>query len=111
MRSFQLTSEPVNVPASVSKAELQFFLWIVTKGRKPSATDFLKVEIRDASGNVLETLATYSNLDANDTYTKRTFDVTRYRGKSIRISFTGIQDKGPATYFLIDDVNLNIWRP
>jgi subtilisin family serine protease len=108
--SFQLTSETVTVPASVTKAELNFFLWVVTKGKKPGATDVLKVEIQDAAGHVIETVATYSNLDANDTYTKRTIDITRFRGKSIRISFNGIQSNGPATYFFIDDVGVNVWR-
>lgn len=109
-RSFQLTSETVTVPDSVTRAELNFFLWVNGKGRKPAASDFLKVEIRDAAGQVIETLATYSNLDSNDTYTRRTFDISKYRGMSIRISFTGIQSNGPATYFLIDDVGVNVWR-
>ena len=37
-------------------------------------------------------------------------DVTRYRGRAIRISFTGTQNQGPPTYFMLDDVGLNIWR-
>jgi hypothetical protein len=108
--SFHLTSETVTVPSTVRKAELSFYLWIVTKGNKHTADDVLKVEIRNASGALLETLGTYSNLDDNATYTQRRFDVTRYRGMPIRVSFTGIQSQGPPTWFLLDDVALNIWR-
>jgi len=109
-KSFHLSSEIVTIPSTASKAELSFYLWVVTQGNKKSADDILKVEIRDASGALLETLGTYSNLDENATYTQRRFDVSRYRGKSIRISFNGVQSQGPPTWFLLDDVALNIWR-
>ena len=108
--TFHLSSETVTIPSTVRKAELSFYLWIVTKGKKPSIDAVLTVEVRDASGALLGTLGTFSNLDANATYTERRFDVTRYRGVTIRISFTGIQSQGPPTWFLLDDVGLNIWR-
>ena len=100
----------MTIPSTVSKAELSFYLWVVTKDKKPSANDVLTVEVRDASGALLGTLGTFSNLDANATYTQRRFDVSGYRGATIRISFTGIQSQGPPTWFLLDDVALNIWR-
>ena len=109
-RSFHLTSELVTLPSSIRTAELSLYLWIVTKDKKPSANDILTVEIRNAAGALLETVGTYSNLDENATYTKRTFDVSRYRGATIRISFTGVQSQGPPTYFMLDDVALNVWR-
>lgn len=109
-RTFHLTSETVAIPSTVRKADLSFYLWIVTKNKKPSAEDVLAIEIRDRTGLLLETLGTFSNLDANLTYVQRRFDVTRYRGATIRISFTGIQSQGPPTWFLLDDVGLNIWR-
>ena len=108
--SFHLTSEVVTVPSTVSRAELSFFLWIQTRGNKRTADDTMTVEIRDASGALLATLGTYSNLDANETYTQRRFDVSRFRGQRIRISFTGVQKNGPPTWFIMDDVALNVWR-
>ena len=83
---------------------------IVTKNPKRTADDVLTVEIRDSAGKLLETLGTYSNLDASPTYLLQRFDVSAYRGKSIRVSFTGIQSQGPPTWFLLDDVALKIWR-
>jgi hypothetical protein len=109
-RTFHLSSETVTIPPTVSKAELSVYLWVVTKDKKQSADDVLTVEVRDASGALLGTLGTFSNLDANATYTQRRFDVSRYRGATIRISFTGIQSQGPPTWFMLDDVTLNIWR-
>jgi len=109
-KTFHLSSETVTIPSTTSKAELSIYLWVVTKDKKLSADDVMMVEVRDASGALLETLGTFSNLDANATYTQRRFDVTRYHGTTIRISFTGIQSQGPPTWFLLDDVTVNIWR-
>jgi hypothetical protein len=109
-KTFHLTSETVTIPSSVRKAELSFYLWVVTKNNKRSAEDVLTIEIRDRAGTLLQTVGTFSNLDECPTYVQRRFDVTRYRGAFIRISFTGIQGKGAPTWFLLDDVALNIWR-
>ena len=109
-KTFHLSSESVTIPSTVRKAELSFYLWVVTKDKSLSADDVLTVEVRNASGALLGTLGTFSNLDANATYTQRRFDVSRYRGATIRISFTGVQSQGPPTWFLLDDVGLNIWR-
>ncbi|HVS30061.1 MAG TPA: S8 family peptidase [Thermoanaerobaculia bacterium] len=109
-RTFRVVSETVTVPSTVSRAELSVYLWVVTKNTKPVVNDTLTIEIRDPAGKLLETLATFSNVDASPTYGRRQFDVSRYRGASIRISFTAIQRPGPPTWFLLDDVNLNIWR-
>jgi hypothetical protein len=85
-------------------------LWLNSKNKKKSADEVLSVEIRNGAGALLETIGTFSNLDACASYLQRRFDVSRYRGKTIRISFTGVQDQGPPTWFLLDDVGLNIWR-
>ena len=120
-QSFHLTSELVTIPFTVRKAELSVYLWIVTKSNNNNNNQNsnnqgenkkgnLTVEVRDASGALLGTLGTFSSRDANATYTQRRFDVSRYRGKPIRISFTSDQDNGQPTWFLLDDVNLNVWR-
>ena len=106
----QIISEAVTIPATVRSAELSFYLWIVSKGKSQSADDILKVEIRDGAGNLLETLGTFSNLDECPTYIRRHFDVTRYLGRTIRISFISVGDHGKPTLFLLDDVGLNVRR-
>jgi hypothetical protein len=108
-KRFYLLSEPVTIPATARSAELSFYLWIVTRNRRPSAADMLKIEIRDARGAMLRTLDTFSNRDAGSGWEQRRFDVTRYRGKTIRVSFSGMQGQGP-TWFLLDDVTLNARR-
>jgi len=109
-QSFHLTSEVFTIPSTVGKAELDYFLWIVTKGNSPRATDTMTVQVRSAAGVMLATLTNYSNLDANATYTLTKFDLSRFRGVPIRISFTGVQSNGPPTWFFLDDVTVNIWK-
>ena len=106
----QFTSEAVTIPSHVTKAQLGFYLWVYTKGQRPKVDSTLRAQIRDANGNVLETLGTYTNLDASTTYVQRIFDVTRYRGIPIRISFESIETNGPATWFLLDDTTLKVWQ-
>lgn len=109
-KSFFLTSETITVPATVSRAELSIYLWIVTKNKKSTVDDTLSVEVRDPSGALLEKLGTFSNLDACATYLQHRFNVKKYAGRPIRISFTGVQSQGPPTWFVLDDVTVNIWR-
>lgn len=109
-KTFHLTSESVTIPASVKRADLSFYLWVVTKDKKSSADDLMTVDIRNAAGTIIETIGTFSNLNANATYEQRHFDVTKYRGATIRISFTGTQSQGPPTWFFLDDVNVNVWQ-
>src|SRR6266542_948646 len=108
--SVQIIFEPVTIPSTVSSAKLSFYLWIVSKEKSSSADDIFKVEIRNAAGALLDTLGTFSNLDDCPTYIQRRFDVTPYKGRTIRISFVSTRGSGAPTWFLLDDVGLNIWR-
>ncbi len=54
------------------------------------------------------TLATYSNRDVTAEYVVHEFDLTRFRGKTVRIQFTGTENKSRATGFRIDDTELEI---
>lgn len=109
-KNFMISSEPISVPASITRAELSAYLWVITKNKKSSVADVLTIEIRDAGGMLLQTLGTFSNLDASPTYVRRAFDVSAFRGKTIRIVFSGVQTQGPPTYFLLDDAALNVWH-
>ncbi len=71
-----------------------------------TAYDTLKVQIRDTSGNVLATLATYSNLNKGSSYVQRSFDLKAWKGKTVRVYFLGVEDASQATSFLIDEVSL-----
>lgn len=100
-------SQTVTIPATASSATLTFWLHIDTAETTTSkAYDSLSVQLQSSSGSVLKTLATYSNLDSNSGYAQKSFDVSAYKGQTIKIYFNGVEDSTMQTSFVIDDVSL-----
>ena len=101
--------QQVVIPATATNATLSFWLHIDTaETTTTTAFDTLKVQIRDASGVVLATLVTYSNLDHNSGYVLVSFDLTAYKGQTIQIFLVGKEDQGLKTSFLVDDFELKV---
>ncbi len=99
--------QSVAIPSAVTTATLTFWLHIDTAETTTSkAYDTLTVQVQSSTGSVLATLATYSNLDAATGYTQKTFDVSAYKGKTVKIYFKGVEDSEEQTSFVIDDVSL-----
>jgi hypothetical protein len=103
--------QQVTIPSSACSASLRFWLKITTSETTTTqAYDRLFVEVQNSSGAVLATLATYSNLNKGTSYIERSFDVSAYKGQTIRINFKGVEDFLYATSFFIDDTSLTITR-
>ncbi len=99
--------QTVTLPSTATSATLSFWLRVdSSETTTRTAYDTLKVQIRDTSGNVLATLATYSNLNKGSSYVQRSFDVKAWKGKTVRAYFLGVEDASQATSFLIDEVSL-----
>jgi xanthomonalisin len=102
-------SQKVAIPSGKSSAKLTYYLHIDTEETtKSTAYDKLTVQVLNASGTVLKTLATYSNLNAASGYAQASFDLSAYIGQTVTIKFTGTEDSSEATSFVLDDVNLNV---
>ena len=54
----------------------------------------------------MTTLATYSNVGTNATYTQKSFNLTAYRGRTVTIRFTMTEDSSLQTSFVVDDTSL-----
>jgi hypothetical protein len=101
--------QQVSIPAAASSATLGFWLRIASDETTTSqAYDTLKVQVRNSSGAVLATLAMYSNLNKGSGYVQRTFDLSAYKGQTVRIYFEGIEGSTVATSFIVDDVTLTV---
>lgn len=107
MTHVDFLNQRVTIP-DAKDATLRFYLQVVTKERTKKASDVLRVEIRTESGQLLETLATYSNVDASHDYSEEEFDFTRYAGQTVRIFFVGTEDSSQPTWFLLDDLTLTV---
>jgi hypothetical protein len=85
------------------QARLSFWLDIDTAQRTTSTVyDTLSVTLRSPSGSVLDSLATYSNLDATTGYRKRSFDVSEYAGRQLLVTFTARENSSRQTSFFLD---------
>ncbi|MFZ6875123.1 Ig-like domain-containing protein [Undibacterium sp. Di27W] len=99
--------QQVTIPAAASSASLSFWLKVSSdETTTTQAYDTLKLQIQNSSGTVLATLATYSNLNKGSTYVNKTFDLSSYKGQTIRVYFVGVEGSVTATSFLLDDISL-----
>jgi Subtilase family/Peptidase inhibitor I9 len=98
--------QQITVPSTANSATLSFWLNITTAETTTTTVfDRLQVQIRNSSNTVLTTLATYSNLNKTTGYVQKTFDLTAFRGQTIRIYFLGTEDSSLQTSFVIDDTS------
>jgi hypothetical protein len=101
--------QQVTIPANATAATFTFWLHIDTaETTTTTAFDTLQVQIRNSSGTVLSTLATYSNLNHATGYSQKTFDLSSFKGQTIQVFFIGKEDSSLQTSFVLDDVSLKV---
>src|SRR5581483_9926628 len=95
--------QTVTIPSNATSATLSFYLRVATaETTTTTAYDTLKVQLRDSSNNVLTQLVSVSNLSASCCYALKSFDVSAYRGSTVRVYFEAVNDNGNQTSFLVD---------
>lgn len=99
--------QSVAIPSAATSATLGFWLRVASDETTTTAAyDTLKVQLRNGSNQVVATLGTFSNLNKGSVYVQRSFDVSAYKGQTLRVYFEGIEGTQVATSFLVDDVSL-----
>ncbi|MBV9926188.1 MAG: M36 family metallopeptidase [Acidobacteria bacterium] len=100
--------QTVTVPAG--GASLNFWLNISTQeAAGASVFDRLFIEVRDSSGTLLATLATFSNQNSQTAgaYVLRgPYNLGSFAGQTVRIQFRGTNDVTLPTNFRIDDISV-----
>jgi Zn-dependent metalloprotease len=100
-------TQPVVIPSAATSAQLTFALHIDTaETTTSSAYDKLVVTVKNSSGTVLGTLATYSNLNKATGYQTRTFSLLPYKGQTVTLSFAMTEDSSLQTSFVVDKVSV-----
>jgi len=98
--------QTITIPSSATTVTLSFWLKITTaETTTTTAFDTLQVQVRNSSNTVLSTLGSFSNLNKSTGYVLRTFDVTAFKGQTVRIYFLGNEDSSLQTSFVIDDTS------
>ena len=89
---------------------MSFYTSIVTSETSSTAYDKLQVQLVDGTTNALiTTLVQLSN--ANKTsgagiYVQRSYDISAYKGRVVKVRFVGSTDGSLATTFRVDSVSL-----
>lgn len=108
-RSSETLYQDVSIPADAHSATFSF--WINIDSDETSrriAYDRLYVQVRSPEGNVLRTLAIYSNLNETHGYVHKTFDVSRFTGQDVKMFLKVVEDNGKPSSFFLDDVTLTV---
>jgi aminopeptidase S len=102
--STETVQQGVSIPSTATSATLSFWLRTDTAESGSTAYDTLKVQVVD--GGSISTLATYSNVGANATWTQKSFDVTAYKGRTVSVKLLLTEDSSLQTSFVVDDTSL-----
>lgn len=98
----------VTIPSTATTATLSFWVRIDSAETTTSiAYDLLRVQISTNAGSTYTTLATYSNLNKSSTYVQKSFDLSAYRGATVRVRLYATEDSSLQTSFVVDDTALN----
>jgi len=97
--------QTISIPSTARRATLTFWYW-------PSTADTIRydwqeAEVQNAAGTKLAQIMKVASNSHN--WTKKTFDLTPYRGQTIRLYFNVHDDGyGDLTYMYLDDVSVAI---
>ena len=100
--------QTVSIPTTAT-GNLSFWLNVTSSETTTTkAYDKLFVEVRNTSGSLLRTLATYSNLNktTQGVYSQKSFSLAAYKGQTVRIQFRSTMDSSITSTFRVDDVSL-----
>ena len=106
--------QDITIPADATAAGLRFWYDIATVDTSTAAHDILTLTVKNpATGAVLQTLATLSNLNKTSDWTQSSqYDLLAYKGQTIRLTFTGTTNSDDLnTNFFLDDVELAVTLP
>jgi hypothetical protein len=99
----------VMLPGAACTATLRFYLQVESQEPELSGQDTLRLVLVDAeSGTALQELGAWSGRDTGVSYVGRSFGVSAYRGRQLRVLFEASEDDKHATTFLVDDVTLEM---
>jgi hypothetical protein len=97
--------QTITVPSTATKATLTFWYWPATSDT--IQYDWQEAQVQNTSGTMLaQIMKVCSNTQA---WTQVTYDLTSYKGQTIRIYFNDHQDGyGDLTYMYVDDVSVTV---
>ncbi len=104
----QALYQTVTIPSTAAKVTLTFALHIdTTETTTSKAYDTLKAYlVKATSGSILKSLGTFSNLNKAPGYQQVSYDVSAFKGQTLRVYFQAKENASGQTSFVLDKVSL-----
>ena len=106
-------TQQVTLPSSATRITLSYWIAIDTQEHSSRGSfestevfDTLTVEVR-SNGGRSDVLVEYSNRNARASYSSASADLTPYKGQTITLVFTAVEDKSLLTSFFLDDLSVD----
>ena len=99
----ETVGQQVAVP-STGNPVLSF--WIRTDTSESGSTVYDSMRVQVVSGSTATTLATFTNVGTNATYTQKSYDLSAFKGQTVTIRFAGTEDSYLQTSWVVDDTSL-----
>lgn len=106
--SSDLAYQTVIMPSNPSPATLSYWWLVQSLGPEGTAHDYVYVELRDDSGQLLETLETLSDASERNAWRFSSHDLSAYGGQTLRVTFRADTNGANFTNFFIDDASLDV---
>ncbi len=82
--------------------------WIRTDTAETGSTVYDTMKIQIVDGGTTTTLATFSNVGTNSTYTQKSYSLAAYKGKTVSVKFLMSEDASLQTSFVVDDTAVTV---
>ena len=102
-------SQQVTIPAGADDVRLGFWYQVITEEGTGAEYDILRLTVADAASGATLAERRLSNRNATTSWTQaQPLDLTAFRGRSVRVTFTSTTDSSLDTSFHVDDVSLAV---
>jgi Zn-dependent metalloprotease len=98
--------QALTIPANTATAKLSFALSVSTTSNAAKAQDHFRVEVRGLFNQPLALVKAFSNLDAAPGFVTHSFDLSAFRGQTVRLRFASSSDGNQDSSFMLDNVSL-----
>ncbi|MBX7223407.1 MAG: GPI anchored serine-threonine rich family protein [Blastocatellia bacterium] len=111
--AFDEVQQTVSLPSGAGPTQLSCYINLISDEPASSTRDddLFGIQILDTTGKVLETVDAWSNRDQQriGTFTLRgPYNLAAYRGRTVVVSFVGINDALLPSTMRVDDVSLKV---
>ncbi|MET0132223.1 MAG: S8 family serine peptidase [Kibdelosporangium sp.] len=103
--SSETLSQQVTIPQTGTPA-LSLWVRVDTAETTNRSWDRMEVQLLSGDGKLIAVLDRLSNLDKSADYRQRGYDLSAYRGQTVRVHLTVTEDSSLQTTFAVDDTGL-----